>query len=74
MGCIVVSVKEGWLNGAPEIQDVLVSFAGWLAKQESNRRSERIRAGIARRVAEGEPVGGAVSLRGKDRKPRQTAG
>jgi DNA invertase Pin-like site-specific DNA recombinase len=73
-GCVVVSVKESWLNGAPEIQDVLVSFAGWVAQQESNRRSERIRAGLARRVAEGKPVGGAVSRRGKDRKPRQTTG
>jgi DNA invertase Pin-like site-specific DNA recombinase len=27
-GCIVVSVKELWLNGSPKIQDVLVSFAG----------------------------------------------
>ena len=34
-GCIVVSVKESWLNGSPEIQDVLVAFAGWMAQQES---------------------------------------
>jgi len=73
-GCIVVSVKESWLNGSPEIQDVLVSFAGWVAQQESERRSERIKAGLARRKAEGLPVGGAVSHRGKDRKPRTTSG
>jgi putative DNA-invertase from lambdoid prophage Rac len=73
-GCIVVSVQESWLNAAPEIQDVLVSFAGWVAQQESSRRSKRIKAGLARRVAEGKPVGGAVSHRGKDRKPRQTTG
>jgi DNA invertase Pin-like site-specific DNA recombinase len=73
-GCSVVSLKEGWLNGSPEIQDVLVAFAGWVAQQESQRRSERIKAGLARRKTEGLPVGGAVSHRGKDRKPRQTAG
>ena len=73
-GCIVVSVKESWLTGSPEIQDVLVSFAAWVAQQESNRRSERIRAGLARRRAEGLPIGGAVSHRGKDRKPRRTDG
>jgi len=32
-GCTVVSVKESWLTGSPEIQDVLVAFAGWMAEQ-----------------------------------------
>ena len=57
-GCIIVSVQESWLNGSPEIQDVLVAFAGWMAQQESARRSERIKAGLERRRAEGKPVGG----------------
>jgi DNA invertase Pin-like site-specific DNA recombinase len=73
-GCTVVSVKESWLNGSPEVQDVLVAFAGWMAEQESRRRSERIKAGLARRKAQGLPVGGAASHRGKDRKPRRTDG
>lgn len=73
-GCTVISVKESWLNGSPEVQDVLVAFAGWMAEQESRRRSERIRAGLERRRAEGKAIGGAVSHRGKDRKPRQTTG
>ena len=51
-----------------------MAFAGWMAEQESSRRSERIRAGLARRRAEGKPVGGAVSKRGKDRRPRKTEG
>ena len=73
-GCTVVSVQESWLNGSPEVQDVLVAFAGWMAEQESRRRSERIKTGLARRKAAGLPVGGAVSHRGKDRKPRRTDG
>jgi DNA invertase Pin-like site-specific DNA recombinase len=56
-GCTLVSVKESWLNGSSEVQDVLVAFAGWMAKQESDRRSERIKAGLARRKAEGGHVG-----------------
>jgi len=56
-GCDVVSVQESWLNGSPEVQDILVAFAGWMASQESRRKSERIRAGLARRKAEGKPVG-----------------
>lgn len=67
-----MSVQESWLNGSPEVQDVLVAFAGWMAQQESRRKSERIRAGLERRRAEGKPVGlraGAV-----DKKPRKRSG
>jgi DNA invertase Pin-like site-specific DNA recombinase len=71
--CSVISVKESWLTGSSEVQDVLVAFAGWMAAQESNRRSERIRAGLARRKADGLPLGGRV--RGsKDKTPRRTEG
>lgn len=71
--CSVVSVQETWLSGSPQIQDVLVSFAGWVAQQESERRSERIKAGLARRKAEGKTNGGRKPG-AKDRKPRQTEG
>jgi putative DNA-invertase from lambdoid prophage Rac len=72
-GCTIVSVKESWLNGAPEIVDVLVAFAGWVAQQESNRRSERTRAGLATRRAKGLPVGGRKPG-SRDRKPRTRDG
>lgn len=71
-GCIIVSVKESWLNGAPEVQDILIAFAGWMAQQESARRSERIRAGLARRQAEGKPVGRQQGA--TDTKPRKRSG
>lgn len=71
-GCSVVSVQESWLNGTAEVQDVLVAFAGWLAQQESTRRSERIKDGLARRRAEGKPVGRQPGA--KDRKQRARAG
>jgi putative DNA-invertase from lambdoid prophage Rac len=71
-GCTIVSVKESWLNGAPEVQDVLVAFAGWMAQQESARRSERIRAGLERRKAAGLPVGRAPGA--KDAEPRKRSG
>ncbi len=72
-GCVVLSVQESWLNNSPEVQDVLLAFAGWMAQQESSRRSERIKAGLARRAAEGKPVGGRKPG-AKDRKPRGDAG
>ena len=39
------------------MQGILVAFGGWLAKRESDRRSERIKIGLARRKSEGKPVG-----------------
>jgi DNA invertase Pin-like site-specific DNA recombinase len=64
-GCVLVSVSEPWLGGSPEIQDVLVAFAAWVAQQESRRRSERIRSGIARRKAQGLPVGRKAGAKGQ---------
>jgi DNA invertase Pin-like site-specific DNA recombinase len=71
-GCMVVSVKESWLNGSPEVQDLLIAFAGWMAERESARRSERIKAGLDRRKAGGKPVGRQPGK--KDKKPRKRSG
>lgn len=71
-GCTVVSVKESWLNGSPEVQDILVAFAGWQAQMESQRRSERTKIGLARRKAEGKPVGRQPGA--KDKTPRKRSG
>jgi DNA invertase Pin-like site-specific DNA recombinase len=70
-GVHVVSVQESWL-GVGGVADVLIAFAGWVAQQESSRRSERIKAGLARRKANGLPVGRAPGA--KDRKPRRRSG
>ena len=73
-GCTLVSVQESWLSGSPEVTDVLVAFAGWMAQQESTRRSERIKAGLARRRdVEGLPIGGRKPG-ARDRRPRRTDG
>jgi DNA invertase Pin-like site-specific DNA recombinase len=69
-GCTVVSVNGSWLNGAPEVQALLIAFAGWMAGRESARRSERIKAGLARRAAEGGHIGRKPGSRNKP-KPRK---
>jgi DNA invertase Pin-like site-specific DNA recombinase len=71
-GCIIVSVKESWLNGSPEVQDILIAFAGWMAERESARRSDRIKTGLARRQAEGLPIGRQPGS--TDKKPRKRSG
>jgi DNA invertase Pin-like site-specific DNA recombinase len=43
-----------------------------MARAESARRSERVRAGLARRKAQGEPVGRRAGS--KDRNPRRRSG
>ena len=70
----LVSYQEPWLNGSHATTELLAAVAAWAARQESVRRSERIRAGLARRRAQGIPLGGAVSKRGKDKHPRRTEG
>ena len=53
-------------------RDLLMSVMAWVAEQESARRSERVKAGLARRKAQGLPVG---RLKGaKDRKKRKRTG
>jgi len=71
-GCTVISVKESWLNSSPEVQDILVAFAGWMAAQESKRRSERVKAGLAKRKADEKPVGRQPGA--TDKKPRRKSG
>jgi DNA invertase Pin-like site-specific DNA recombinase len=66
----LVSIQEPWLNGNDATTELLVAIAAWVAEQESKRRSERIKAGLARRRAEGKPVGGRIEG-AKDRRPRK---
>jgi DNA invertase Pin-like site-specific DNA recombinase len=71
-GADIWSHQEGWLETAePHMRELLVSFMAWMAAQESARRSERIRAGLARRRAAGLPVGGRKP--GSKNKTKKTA-
>jgi DNA invertase Pin-like site-specific DNA recombinase len=71
-GVKVISVTEPWLSGSDATTELLLSIAAWIANQESKRRSERIKAAMARRRAEGKPMGGAASKRGKDKRRRSS--
>jgi DNA invertase Pin-like site-specific DNA recombinase len=70
----LISVKEPWLSGSDATTELLAAIAAWVAEQESRRRSERVKAGLARRRAAGKPMGGAASKRGKDKRRRRTDG
>jgi DNA invertase Pin-like site-specific DNA recombinase len=72
LGVTVESLQEPWVNGPPEMQELLASIMGWIAGVESTRRSERVRAGLARRKAAGLPIGRVPGA--KDRRPRKVSG
>ena len=58
-GVRVVSLKESWLEALaqPALRDLLVAIFGWVAEQESARRSERTKAGQVRAIGQGKRLG-----------------
>jgi DNA invertase Pin-like site-specific DNA recombinase len=63
-GCKVVSYNESWTESPGIAGEIMLAIAGWVAKMESERKSQNTRAGLAKARAEG---GGR---RGKDRVKR----
>ena len=55
--CRVISLQEPWTEMPGELGEVLYAIAGWVAKMESERRSERTKAGLSRAVANGKCLG-----------------
>ncbi len=55
----VVSLQESWLDSAedPQMRELLIAITGWVAGFESRRRSERTKAGLAKRRAQGYRLG-----------------
>jgi len=72
-GVAVWSLRESWTETSdPHVRELISGIMAWVARMESQRRSERTKAGLARRRAEGLPPGrqpGAV-----DKAPRRRSG
>jgi len=64
--CTLMSHQEPWCNGSDAATELMLSIAAWMAKQESGRKSERIKAGMARAKREGNRNGTV----GQDGTPR----
>jgi len=70
-GADVRSHQEPWLNTAdPFAREILLGVFATIAKYESVRRSERIRAGLARRKAAGLPIGRQAGAKDKGKRRR----
>jgi len=68
----VLSLNEAWTDGPEAMQDLLGSLFAWMAQQESTLRSARVRAGLAKVVANGRRIGRKPGA--KDAKPRKRSG
>jgi len=70
-GVKVISYQESWTEAPGEIGEILYALAGWVAKMESERRSERTKAGLQRALREGKKLGRPVGSKDKVKRNRR---
>lgn len=70
-GVQVLSYQESWTEAPGEIGEILYAIAGWVAKMESERRSERTKAGLARVKAQGKRLGRPKGAKDKKKRKRR---
>lgn len=71
-GVRVISYQEAWTEAPGELGELLYSIVAWVARMESQRRSERTKAALVRLKANGVPLGRPVGA--KDAKRRKRSG
>ncbi len=71
-GVTVVSLHEPWTEAGGELRELLLAITAWVARMESQRRSERTKAGLERARAEGKRIGRPPGS--KDRHRRRRSG
>ena len=70
-GVGVISYQESWTEALRELGELLYALAGWVARMESQRRSERTKAGLARVVAKGKKLGRPLGSKDKRKRKRR---
>lgn len=71
-GVTVVSLHEPWTEAGGELRELLLAITAWVARMESQRRSDRTRAGLERARAGGTKIGRPLGA--KDRRKRRRSG
>jgi len=71
-GCQVVSLQESWTDQTGPMRELFIAIAAWAGKFESDRRSERTKAGMTRAKAQGKHIGRPAGA--KDKKQRKLRG
>ena len=67
-GVKVLSYQESWTEAPGELGELMYALTGWVARMESQRRSERTKAGLAKVRAQGRHLGRPP--RSKDKRKR----
>jgi len=70
-GVKVLSYQESWTEAPGELGELLYAIAGWVARMESQRRSERTKAGLARVMAQGRKLGRPSGSKDKRKRKRR---
>jgi putative DNA-invertase from lambdoid prophage Rac len=70
-GCDVWSQQEPFIDAPSEFRPLMIAMFAWMGEQESRRRSQRTKAGLARRKErEGLPVGRQPGAKDKAKRKR----
>jgi len=70
-GVKVLSYQESWTEAPGELAELLYAPTGWVARMESQRRSERTKAGLARVKAQGKRLGRPPGSKDKRKRRRR---
>jgi putative DNA-invertase from lambdoid prophage Rac len=70
-GVKVLSYQESWTEAPGEMAELLYAITGWVARMESQRRSERTKAGLARAKAQGKCLGRPPGSKDKKKRKRR---
>ena len=70
-GVKVLSYQESWTEAPGEMAELLYALTGWVARMESQRRSERTKAGLARVKAQGKRLGKPPGSRDRRKRKRR---
>jgi len=70
-GVKVISYQESWTEAPGELAEVLYAICGWVARMESQRRSERTKAGLMRVKANGKVLGRPQGSQDKRQRSRR---
>lgn len=72
-GVRVISLQEPWTEAPGELAELLYAIAGWAAKMESQRISERTRAGLTRAAQQGHYPGRPKGAKDRKRRKKRAA-
>ena len=71
-GVKVISYQESWTEAPGELGELLYALSGWVARMESQRRSERTKAGLKKAIAQGKKLGRPTGAKDKKRRKKRS--